>query len=262
MIHLGRRANALGDIAPGVVHLQEVATAAVGAGRETAVPRVGDEERDIAGLDLEQNRGSTVVREIFVVHPVEGREAPRTMTAGDDRGRAVGAGAILQVDVGGHGEHRVGNAIVPRHALRAGHVWPGVAVPKAAGKRGGIAPRGVRDDVAVFAEQRFDRAQDLGMRGRGLARRTAVEHLVAELVLVTSRPFGRKRFEDRVDLLSHPSHLGRAEHTSQPRVAVALELDRCVGSIAWVEQGEILEQPADHVRDGRRGHDRCAKISQ
>src|SRR5438132_1307565 len=66
MIHLGRRANALGDIAPGVVHLQEVATAAARSRRETAVPRVGDEERDIAGLDLEQNRGSTVVREIFV----------------------------------------------------------------------------------------------------------------------------------------------------------------------------------------------------
>ena len=50
------------------------------------------------------------------------------------------------------------------------------------------------------------------MRHRGLARGAAVEHLVAELVLVVARPLGRDRREHAVDLVAHLRDLVGVEH--------------------------------------------------
>jgi hypothetical protein len=63
-------------------------------------------------------------------------------------------------------------------------VGSGVAVPGAARELGRIAPRGVGDEVAVVAEERLDRLEDPRVADHLLAGRGAVQHLVAELVLV------------------------------------------------------------------------------
>ena len=82
------------------------------------------------------------------------------MTAGHDRGRAVGKRAVLQEDVRADREHRVRDAVVPRNVFGPGNVRARVAVPEAAGELGRVAPRGVRDHVAVVAEQRLDHLED------------------------------------------------------------------------------------------------------
>ncbi len=182
LIRLVGRADALGDVAPAVVRLQEGTAPATGAGGHAAVPHVGDEQRDVAGFDLEHHRRAAVVREVFGVHPLEGREATRPVAPRHDRGGSVGQGAVLQVDVGGDREDRVRDAIVPGNTFRTRDVRARVAVPGAAREIGRVAPSRVRDDVAVVAEKWLDDGQDRGVRHRGLAGGAAVEHLVAELV--------------------------------------------------------------------------------
>ena len=114
----------------------------------------------------------------------------------------------------------------------ARNVRPGVGVPEAAGELGRVPPRGVGDHVAVVAEQRLDRLEDPRMPDRALARRAAVEHLVAELVLVVADPLGRDRVEHAVDLGAQLGHLGGGEHAAQHGAAVALELDAGLGRVA------------------------------
>ena len=157
LVRLVGRADALRDVAPGVVHLQEVAAAAARAAPAArGATRRRRSSATSPAVDLEHHGRPAVVGEILVVHLVERREPARAMAAGHDRGRAVGARAVLQIDVRGDREHRIRDAVVPRHALGPGHVRPGVAVPRAALELGRVAPRRVRDHVAVLAEQRLD----------------------------------------------------------------------------------------------------------
>src|SRR5207249_7075974 len=90
------------------------------------------------------------------------------------------------------------NALVPRDAFGPGDVRARIAVPGAAGKLGGVPPGGVRDHVAVVAEQRLDDGEDPRVGEGGLGQRAAVEHLVAELV--GAAPLRGIRREDRIDL--------------------------------------------------------------
>src|ERR1700730_2336533 len=60
VVHFGGRPDTLGEIAPPVVHLQEVPAAAP-CGGGAAVPRVGDEQGDVARPPDEEHGGTTVV---------------------------------------------------------------------------------------------------------------------------------------------------------------------------------------------------------
>ena len=152
-----------GEVTPRVVHLQEVA-ALPAVRRQAAVPRVGHEQRHVAGRAVEDHGRPAVVREIHVVHAVEGREPARAMTTGHDRGWPVGERAVLQQDVRADREHGVRDAVVPLHAFGPRDVRPRVGVPEAARELGRVAPRGVGDHVAVVAEQRLDHLEDLRVR--------------------------------------------------------------------------------------------------
>ena len=120
------------------------------------------------------------------------------MAPRDDRGGPVGLLAVEEQQVRTDREHRIRNALVPLDVFGPGDVGAGVAVPGAAGKLRGIPPGGVRDHVAVVAEQRLDDGEDPRVGEGGLGQRAAVEHLVAELVGAT--PLRGIRHEDRVDL--------------------------------------------------------------
>ena len=109
------------------------------------------------------------------------------MTPGHDRGRAVGRGAVAQQEVCADREHGVRDAVVPLDPFGTRHVRTGVAMPRAAPEVGGVAPRRVRDDVTVVAEQRLDDLEDaLGVE--------VVEGVVVEVVLgARDEEFERRR---------------------------------------------------------------------
>ena len=73
---------------------------------------------------------------------------------------------------------------VPRPEGVPWDVGAGVAVPGATLVIGWIAPRRVRDHMAIVAEQRFDDGEDPRVRERPLACGAVVQHLVAELVAI------------------------------------------------------------------------------
>src|SRR5262245_51146099 len=82
-------------------------------------------------------------------------------------------------------EDRIWNSIVPRNVRRAGNVGSGIDVPVSTcvlPNGGGITPRGIRDNVAVFAEERFDHVQNTAVRDCGVAARAAIEHFVTKLI--------------------------------------------------------------------------------
>jgi hypothetical protein len=116
---------------------------------------------------------------------------------------------------------------------------------------GGVPPRGVRDDMAVVAEERLDGLEDAGRRDRALARGAAIEHLVAKLLAVAAPTLSRVGGEDRCDLRLHLLDLVAIEDPRQPGPAVALELRARVRRPAAVHT-EVLEDPFDHVCTTRR----------
>jgi hypothetical protein len=105
--------------------------------------------------------------------------------------------------------------------------------------------------VTVLAEQRFDHREDRRVRDRRLARRTPIQHLVPELFAVATPALRRERLERRVDLGAHARDLVGCEHVAQHGPAVAFELDALGRRVAVVHR-EILQQAADHRRQGRR----------
>ena len=93
------------------------------------------------------------------------------MAAGHHRSGPARNRTVLQHDVRAYREHRVGDAIVPLDPLGAGHVRPGVAVPRTAAEVGEVAPRRVGDDVAVVTEEWLDHREDSLVTDRRLAER-------------------------------------------------------------------------------------------
>ena len=84
---------------------------------------------------------------------------------------AVGAaleGAIFQKDVNANGEHWIGDVVWPSEAGRARNVRPSVYVPAATAVpmfcSGLVAPTGIGNDVAVFAQERLDDVENLASR--------------------------------------------------------------------------------------------------
>src|SRR5262249_11331768 len=69
VVHLGRRADALGEVAAAVVHLQEASAASAARGR-AAVPGVGCEQRDVAGPSTEEHGRTAVVRQRRIGEPI------------------------------------------------------------------------------------------------------------------------------------------------------------------------------------------------
>ena len=211
------------------------------------MPRVGDEQRHVAGRAFEDHGWATVVGQVDVVHAIERRQPARTVTSGNNRRRSVGERAVLQEDVRADREHRIRDAVVPGHIFGPRDVRSGVGVPEATGELRRVAPRGVGDHVAVVAEERLDHLEDARMRDHALARGAAVQHLVAELVLVVADPFRADRVEHVVDLRAQLRDVGCGEDAPQDGAAVALELGRRLGRIA-AEHGEVLAQAPDHDR--------------
>ena len=76
----------------------------------------------------------------------------------------------------------------------------GVAVPRPAAEVSGIAPRRVRDHVAVVAEQWLDDLEDAIVPDCRLGASPAVEHLVTKLVLVFAAALRGILIERVVDL--------------------------------------------------------------
>ena len=96
------------------------------------------------------------------------------------------------------------------------------------------------------------------MRDRGLARGAAVEHLVAELVLVVAGAFRRVPLEHRVDLArsaATSSGVNTPARCAQPSL---LEL-QALGGRVTVEDGEVFHDPLDHRVE--RTHDGMSRFS-
>ncbi len=178
--HVGR-ADPLGDVAPGVVHLEEQPAPAAVASALPVVPDVRHEQQHVARLGLEHRGRAAVVGEVIAaaLDDVERRQPPRAMAPRHDGRRPIGKPAVTQHEVRRDREHRIRDAVVPRHTVGAGDVRARVAVPRPAVEVGRVAPRGVRDHVAVVAEQRLDHREDardarspLGTRRCGSASRS------------------------------------------------------------------------------------------
>ena len=109
--------------------------------------------------------------------------------------------------------------------------------------------------MAVLAEERLDRREDGGVADRLLARRRAVQHLVAELGPVLPPTLLRQRLERLLDLRCDPRHEIRREYAPQQRTAVALERNALRRRVGRGAQGEISSEAADHAADGIRVKD-------
>ena len=111
--------------------------------------------------------GAAVVGEVRVVHAVERREPARAVTAGHDRGRAVGAAC----SPGGRCARRsrtpdTGCGRPTAMPSGRGMCGPASQCHGPPSKSARVAPRGVRDHVAVLAEQRLDDLEDARVRDR------------------------------------------------------------------------------------------------
>ena len=168
---------------------------------QAAVPRIRDEECDIAGL------------------------RPRTPPAGDRRTTGPGSPSrrtarAVRIDdfpERPRSARRPSCSPADRCASRrrtpdTGCDRPRRHLPGAARavrrRNATVRPR-TREDFAMRCSRSHgsrrpatvrSTRKDLGMHHRGLARGAAIEHLVAELVLVVAYPLGRGRLEHRVDL--------------------------------------------------------------
>jgi hypothetical protein len=104
--------------------------------------------------------------------------------------------AILQEDVAADHEDGIGNAFVPLDPLGAGNVRARVDVPRIANVERSflplrsVPPRGIRHDVTILAEERFDHFEEAGVRHSPLRGSRAVQGLVAKVGVVL---FGRTR---------------------------------------------------------------------
>ena len=68
--------------------------------------------------------------------------APREHSCG-----TIGTSAVAQHDVRADGEHRIRDAVVPRHIDGSGDVRPGIAVPGTTAERRRVPPRGIREHL-------------------------------------------------------------------------------------------------------------------
>src|ERR1700730_2655993 len=78
VVHLGGRPHPLGKIASSIVHLQEVPAAPPG-GRSATVPRVRDEEGDVARPPDEENGRAAVIGQGRVALPIGRGEPARSI---------------------------------------------------------------------------------------------------------------------------------------------------------------------------------------
>src|SRR4029077_3824698 len=105
LIAFGCRQNALGDIAPAVMHLQEEASVRAIARRHATVPDVRDEEPRVAGLGQDRNNPPTFIVEVVVHAARTGWGAAREVTARYDAGGPVFDSAVLQIKVHADSKH-------------------------------------------------------------------------------------------------------------------------------------------------------------
>src|SRR5665213_4033398 len=144
LVALVCRQQALGDVAPTVVRLQEEAAMVAIAGGHAAMPEVGDEQGRVAGPGEQRDDTPALEVEIVIQQALRRRRTARELAARNDAGGAVLEPAILEKQVDADGEHRMGDVSGPTHAVGQGDVRAGVDVPRLAAVRawmsGRIAP--------------------------------------------------------------------------------------------------------------------------
>ncbi len=157
----------------------------------------------------------------------------------------------------GDGEHRVGDALVPRDARRPRHVGTAVDVPEPAPVLvvvGRLPPSRVRNDVAVLTEEGLDAAQDLAVGDRPLHGGAPIEHLVAEGLPVFGwiarlACVGRVLLVDALDLAGQRLHRFRGEDLLEDDVPLGLEVLGGGAARARAPQRQVTGLTGEHVVD-------------
>ncbi len=123
------------------------------------MPRVGNKQHDVARVGRQHQRRLSVAGQVDFVAPISRWCLTRTMTAGDDGGRATLLRAVFEIDVHANRKDGIRNAVIPGDSGGPRDVRSGINVPVAHPGTGFsqhlVSPGRVGDHVAVFAEQRF-----------------------------------------------------------------------------------------------------------
>ncbi len=149
------------------------------------MPNIGYEHGNVASLTDDGHHALALPSQVYVIVPIRWRRLAGFVATGNDACGPARERAILKIDVYRYDEYRVGNTFIPSNAWGPGNVRAGIDVPITPAVRVGlarwVAPASIGDDVAVFAEQRFDGFQYARVCDGFLRSRATVEHLVAKV---------------------------------------------------------------------------------